>query len=80
MATHFGWWNKEPDTGKYEVHVSVHGGNIEWTRKQGHHQPWQPHTPSDDDRTRLVHEAEKRVPRRLISQKQFDEIKRLSAL
>jgi hypothetical protein len=34
--------------------------------------------PTDDDRARLVFEAEKRVPRRLISQKQFDEIKRLS--
>ena len=38
------------------------------------------HTPNEDDRERLVYEAEKRVPRRLISQKQFDEIKRLSTL
>ena len=78
MAIEFGWWNKDPETGKYQVSVSVHGGNIEWTRHQGHHTPWEPHTPTDEDRERLVYEAEKRVPRRLISQKQFDEIKRLS--
>ena len=34
--------------------------------------------PNDEDRARLIMEAEKRVPRRLITQKQFDEIKRLS--
>ena len=78
MAIEFGWWNKDPEQGKYQVSVSVHGGNIEWTRHQGHHTPWEPHSPSDEDRKRLIYKAEKRVPRRLISQKQFDEIKRLS--
>jgi hypothetical protein len=80
MAIEFGWWNKDPEQGKYQVSVSVHGGNIAWTRKQGHHSSWEPHSPTDDDRERLIYEAEKRVPRRLISQKQFDEIKALSAL
>jgi hypothetical protein len=78
MSIEFGWWNKD-ETGKYQVFVAVHGGNIEWKRKQGHHQPWEPHQPNEEDRERLVFEAEKRVPRRLISQKQFEEIKRLSA-
>lgn len=78
MATHFGWWNKDPEQGKYQVNVSVHGGNIAWTRKQGHHARWQPHTPTDDDRARLIYEAGKRVPRRLLSPKQFAEVKKLS--
>ncbi len=78
MSIEFGWWNKDADGRKYQVNAAVHGGNIEWTRKQGHHAPWEPHTPDDDDRARLVFEAEKRVPRRLISQKQFDEIKRVA--
>jgi hypothetical protein len=78
MSIEFGWWNKDADGRKYEVSAIVHGGNIEWTRHQGHHTPWEPHIPDDDDRARLVYEAEKRVPRRLISSKQFDEIKRLS--
>lgn len=78
MGIEFGWWNKDPEQGKYQVHVVVHGGNIEWTRHQGHHTSWDPHTPSDDDRERLIYEAEKRLPRRLITQKQFEEIKALS--
>ena len=77
MSIEFGWWNKD-EQGKYQVNAAVHGANIEWTRKHGHHGSWEPHTPNDDDRVRLVYEAEKRVPRRLISKKQFEEIKRLS--
>jgi hypothetical protein len=78
MSIEFGWWNKDADNKKYQVIVNVHGGNIEWTRKQGHHAQWEPHVPNDEDRARLVYEADKRLPRRLITQKQFDEIKRLS--
>ena len=78
MSIEFGWWNKDAEGRKYQVIVNVHGGNIAWTRKQGHHSPWEDHTPDDDDRARLIFEAEKRLPRRLITQKQFDEIKRLS--
>ena len=78
MSIEFGWWNKDEDNRKYQVVANVHGGNIEWTRKQGHHTSWEPHEPTDDDRARLIAEAERRLPRRLITQKQFDEIKRLS--
>lgn len=78
MSIVFGWWNKDPEQGKYQVSAVVHGGNIEWTRHQGHHTPWQPHEPSEEDRERLVEEAKRRLPRRLITQKQFEEIKRLS--
>ena len=77
MSMEFGWWNKDPERGKYQVCAAIHGGNIEWTRKQGHHTSWEEHLPSDDDWDRLIAEAERRVPRRLISLKQFDEIKRL---
>lgn len=79
MSIEFGWWNKDDAGRKYQVSAVVHGGNIEWTRKQGHHSSWEPHQPNDEDRERLIGEAERRVPRRLISQKQFDEIRRLSA-
>ena len=79
MSIEFGWWSKDAEGRKLQINVAVHGGNIEWTHHQGHHTSWEPYTPSDDDRERLVSEAEKRVPRRLISTKQFEEIKRLSA-
>lgn len=77
MSIEFGWWNKDPEAGKYQVSASIHGGNIEWTRKQGHHANWEPHLPAETDWERLLIEAERRVPRRLISPKQFDAIKRL---
>ena len=77
MSTEFGWWNNNPEEGKYQVVADVHGGTVEWTRKQGHHQSWEKHAPTQIDWDRLIHEAEKRVPRRLFSPKQFDVIKRL---
>ena len=77
MSIEFGWWSKD-DEGKFQVNVRIHGGNIEWTRKGGHHQPWEEYgPPTDDDWDKLLGEAERRVPRRLISPKQFDEIKSL---
>ena len=54
MSIEFGWWNKDPDEGKYQVVAAIHGGNIEWTRHRGHHTPWEPYQPNDDDRTRLI--------------------------
>lgn len=78
MSIEFGWWNKDPYEGKFQVNVSIHGGNVVWRRKQGHHTSWEPYgPPTDDDWDKLVSEAERRVPRRLISLKQFEEIKRL---
>ena len=78
MSIEFGWWKKDADGKKLQVNVAVHGGNIAWTRHQGHHTAWEPHVPNDEDRERLVEEAQRRVPRRLITLKQFEEIRRLS--
>lgn len=78
MSIKFGWWNKDADGRKFEVLAVVHGGNIEWSRHQGHHTPWEPYEPNVEDRSRLVQEAERRLPRRLLTQRQFEEIKRLS--
>jgi hypothetical protein len=78
MSIEFGWWSKDAETGKFQVNVRIHGGNIEWTRKQGHHTSWETYgPPSDADWDKLIAEAERRVPRRLISPKQFADIKAL---
>lgn len=79
MAMEFGWWDKNPEDGKYQVCVRIHGGNAEWTRHQGHHTAWTPHTPDAGDWDRLISEAQRRVPRRLISPRQFAEIEALRA-
>ena len=77
MSTEFGWWNTNPEQGKFQVRAAVHGGNIAWARKQGHHTSWKQHTPTEADWDQLLYEAGKRVPRRLLSPKQFEAIKRL---
>jgi hypothetical protein len=77
MSMEFGWWNKNPEEGKYQVKAIVHGGNLKWHRKQGHFTSWSDHLPSEDDWSRLISEAERRLPRRLLSPKQFEVIKKL---
>jgi hypothetical protein len=78
MTTEFGWWAQDADGRKYQVRASIFGGAIAWSRKQGHHQPWQPlYAATDADWDCLIAEAERRVPRRLLSPKQFEAIKRL---
>jgi hypothetical protein len=77
MSRDFGWWVTDPELGKFQVKAAVHGGSLTWLRKQGHFTSWETHHPTEEDWNRLVSEAERRVPRRLISPKQFTEIKNL---
>ncbi len=78
MSMEFGWWAKDDDGKKFQVNVNVHGGRIAWTRKQGHHSSWEIYgPPTDADWDKLIAEADKRVPRRLLSPKQFDDLKKL---
>jgi len=77
MSMEFGWWSKHPDQGKFQVRAVVHGGNIAWRSHRGHGQPWAPHDPTTSDWDRLMAEAADRVPRRLLSPKQFAAIKNL---
>jgi len=78
MTTEFGWWARDADGRKSQIRAKIFGGQIAWARKCGHHQPWQTYdSPTDEDWTKLVIEAERRVPRRLLSSKQFEAIKRL---
>ena len=77
MSMEFGWWDKDENGKKFQIMVDIHGGNVTWTRKQGHHQSWDVHPASDLDWDRLLDEARRRVPRRLLSPKQFAEIERM---
>jgi hypothetical protein len=78
MSIEFGWWGRDGEWRKFQVRVTVFGGTAAWSRKQGHHQPWEPYgPPTDKDWDLLIAEAERRVPRRLLSPKQLESIKRL---
>ncbi len=69
----FGWWQKDDEGKKYQVCVEVFGKNITWTKKYGKNTSWEPYGPTTDaDWDKLIGEAERRVPRRLFSQKQFE--------
>lgn len=77
MSMEFGWWDKDDEGKKFQICAEIHGGNATWTRKQGHHTSWDPHAPRDEDWDRLIEEARRRVPRRLLSPKQFQAIEQL---
>ena len=69
----FGWWEKDEAGKKHQVFVEVFGKSITWARKYGHNSSWEPFTnPTDQEWDKLISEAERRVPRRLFSQKQFE--------
>jgi hypothetical protein len=77
MSMEFGWWVRDPELGKFQVKAIVHGGQLKWLRKQGHFTSWEEHAPTEEDWTRLTSEAERRLPRKLLSPKQFEVIRRL---
>jgi len=77
MSMEFGWWVRHPEEGKFQVKAIVHGGQLTWLRKQGHFTSWQEHAPTEEDWSRLTSEAERRLPRKLLSPKQFAEIRNL---
>ena len=77
MSTEFGWWARDAEGKKFQVCADFHGNNLTWLRKSGHHQSWESYPPTDDDWDKLLAEAARRLPRRLLSQKQFDALKRL---
>lgn len=77
MNAEFGWWSRDADGRRFQVRAALFGGRITWSRKQGHHRPWEPYDPTDGDWDRLIADAERRVPRRLLSPRQFAAIRRL---
>ncbi len=71
----FGWWEKDDSGVKWQISVRFHGGNVIFSRKGGHHQPWEDFDGNDTHWDRLLSEAERRLPRRLMSQKEFERLK-----
>lgn len=77
MGMEFGWWSKNEEVGKFQICVEFHGGKVIWMCKQGHFNRWEPFQPDDEAWERLQDEAARRVPRRLMSPKQFAELERV---
>ena len=80
MSAEFGWWSRDENGKRFQVRVSLFGTSLEWYRKQGHHQPWVAYgPPTEEDWDLLEAEANKRVPRRVISERNLALIRRRGA-
>lgn len=75
MGMEFGWWDKDEEGKKWQINVRFHGGNVVFSRHHGHHTSWEDFDPTDEQWDRLLKEAERRLPRRLMSTKEFNELK-----
>ena len=75
MGMEFGWWEKDEEGKKWQINARFHGGNVVFSRHHGHHTSWEDFDPSDEQWDRLLKEAERRLPRRLMSTKEFNELK-----
>jgi len=71
----FGWWERDEEGRNWNISVRFHGGNVTFSKKTGHHTPWVDFEATDGQWDRLLQEAEKRLPRRLMSQKEFARLK-----
>ena len=78
MTMEFGWWSRDDAGRRYQVRARFFGAALAWSRKQGHHQPWEPYgPPTEGDWDQLLADAQRRVARRLLSPKQCEAIERL---
>jgi len=75
MGMEFGWWDKDEEGKKWHIKVRFHGGNVVFNRKHGHHSSWEDFNATDEHWDRLISEAERRLPRRLMSTKEFNQLK-----
>lgn len=71
----FGWWDKDEEGKKWQISVRFHAGRVVFSRKHGHNTSWDDFAPSDGQWDRLLSEAERRLPRRLMSTKEFERLK-----
>lgn len=71
----FGWWEQDEEQKKWNITVRFHGGKVVFSRKHGHHTSWEDFTPNEEQWDRLFKEAERRLPRRLMSKQEFARLK-----
>lgn len=71
----FGWWETDEEGRKWNISVRFHAGHVVFSKKTGHHTGWTDFEGNDEQWERLFKEAEKRLPRRLMSQKEFVRLK-----
>lgn len=77
MNVEIGYWKRTEDGHKLQVRLRIFGGNLIWECQTARFQPWEPYlTPDDDDWNKVISEANKREPRRIIHDKMLALIRR----
>lgn len=77
MNLEIGFWKRTEDGRKLQVRLRVFGGKIIWECQPARFQAWEPYlTPDDDDWGKVIAEANKREPRRVIHDKMLALIRR----
>ena len=77
MNVEIGYWKRTEDGRKLQVRLRIFGGNLIWECQTARFQPWEPYlTPDDDDWNKVISEANKREPRRIIHDKMLALIRR----
>jgi hypothetical protein len=72
-----GWWNRDAEGKKYQVHLNLFGGKLEWTCQRARHEPWTPYEePTDADWAAALRLAENRYQRRLITRTTLELVRR----
>jgi hypothetical protein len=72
-----GWWKRDDDGKKYQIHLEMFGGKLRWRCQRQRAERWQDYgPPSDEDWTMAVKLAEHRYYRRLITKQVVELVRR----
>ncbi|MES1167563.1 MAG: hypothetical protein ABUL61_00195 [Oleiharenicola lentus] len=71
----FGWQERDDEGTKWQISARFHAGSVVFSRRSGHNNGWEDFAPTDAQWDRLISEAERRLPRRLMSTKEFEKLK-----
>lgn len=72
-----GWWNRDEEGKKYQVHLEVFGGRLIWRCQRKRFEKWQDYTnPTEDDWRTALELAENRLQRRLTTKNIVEKIRR----
>ncbi len=70
MNVEIAFWKRTEEEGKRQVRLRVFGGKVVWECQPARFEPWVPYTtPDEDDWAKVIAEARKRAPRRVIHDK-----------
>ena len=72
-----GWWNRDAEGKKYQVHLELFGGKLLWRFQPKRHAAWEDYkNPTEDDWKTALELAENRYQRRLTTKDIVDRIRR----